>query len=87
MIDVEVPIGLIWLLRWLLFLGPLTALIVLSVQKRDDYRVLVGTLFAFLYGVGTIFITHLAFMEQYFCLLNPWCLLARVGFSGRYSYF
>jgi len=58
MIDVEVPIGLIWLLRWLLFLGPLTALIVLSVQKRDDYRVLVGTLFAFLYGVGTIFITH-----------------------------
>lgn len=58
MIDIEVPVGFIWLLRWLLFLGPLTALMILSARKKDDYRALVGTLFAFLYGVGTIFITH-----------------------------
>lgn len=58
MIDIEIHIGWIWLLRWALFLGPLFALMILGWKKRSSYTTLVGTLFAFLYGVGTIFITH-----------------------------
>ena len=58
MIDVEIPIGLIWLLRWLLFLFPLGAITVLAWINRHKSRVLIGALFAFLYGAGTIFITH-----------------------------
>lgn len=58
MIDIEIPVGWIWLLRWMLFLVPLFAVMILGWKKRSSYRTLVGTLFAFLYGVGTIFITH-----------------------------
>jgi len=58
MLDFEIPIGWIWLLRWLLFLLPLAAILFLGWRNRATPRVLVGALFAFLYGVGTIFITH-----------------------------
>lgn len=58
MIDVEIPVGWIWLLRWMLFLAPLFAVMILGWKRRSSYRTLVGTLFAFLYGVGTIFMTH-----------------------------
>lgn len=58
MIDVEVPAPLIWLLRWTLFLGPLAAVMFLGWRLRSQHRKLVGCLFAFLYGVGTIFATH-----------------------------
>ena len=58
MLDFDVPIGLIWLLRWGLFLFPLIAISILGWKYRERPRVLIGALFAFLYGVGTIFITH-----------------------------
>lgn len=58
MIDIDLPIGWIWLLRWMLFLVPLFAVIVLGWKNRGRQRTLVGTLFAFLYGAGTLFITH-----------------------------
>jgi len=58
MIDFDVPVGWIWLLRWLLFLGPLLAVMIFGWRNRDSYPTLVGSLFAFLYGLGTIFITH-----------------------------
>lgn len=58
MIDIHVPVAFIWLLRWLLFLGPLFAFIFLAWQVRENERTLVGCLFAFLYGIGTIFATH-----------------------------
>ena len=58
MIDIDIPVGWIWFLRWVLFLGPLIALLILASHKRQDHRALVATLFAFLYGAGTIFIIH-----------------------------
>ena len=58
MIDVDIPLGWIWLLRWSLFLVPLFAVIILVWKKRSSHRTLVGTFFAFLYGAGTTFITH-----------------------------
>lgn len=58
MIDIEIPVGWIWLLRWALFLVPLFAVVILGWKKRSNPRALTGTLFAFLYGLGTIFITH-----------------------------
>ncbi len=58
MIDFDIPIGWIWLLRWVLFLGPLLATMVLGWLNRANRAALVGSFFAFLYGVGTIFMTH-----------------------------
>jgi len=58
MINLDIPVGWIWLLRWMLFLCPIIAIMVLGWLTRDDNRKLVGALFAFLYGLGTIFITH-----------------------------
>lgn len=58
MIDVDIPLGWIWFLRWSLFLVPLFSVIILVWKKRSSHRTLVGTFFAFLYGAGTTFITH-----------------------------
>lgn len=58
MIALDLPIPLLWALRWLLFLGPLAAFVILAHRVRHDRRTLVGTLFAFLYGLGLIFVTH-----------------------------
>lgn len=47
-----------WALRWLLLLGPI-ALVVLALRlKPANRRQQIGALFAFLYGLGTIFIGH-----------------------------
>ena len=58
MIELSLPLPLLWLLRWLLFLGPLTAVLVLGWRERRNVRALVAGLFAFLYGLGLIFVTH-----------------------------
>ncbi|MEQ1694685.1 MAG: hypothetical protein ABL901_02490 [Hyphomicrobiaceae bacterium] len=58
MIELSLPVWLLWLLRWVLFLAPLAATLVLAHKRRDKPRALIGGLFAFLYGLGTIFVTH-----------------------------
>ncbi len=58
MIELKLPVWLLWLLRWGLFLVPLAATLVLANGRRDEPRALVGGLFAFLYGLGAIFVTH-----------------------------
>jgi protein-S-isoprenylcysteine O-methyltransferase Ste14 len=59
MIAIDLPEPLLWALRWLLFLGPFAAAIYLGARVRHDQRTLVGCLFAFLYGLGLIFATHI----------------------------
>ncbi|WP_308915991.1 methyltransferase family protein [Jannaschia sp. LMIT008] len=51
------PEPLLWALRWVLFLGPLGASAWLMAREPDPRR-RVGALFAGLYGLGTIFVTH-----------------------------
>lgn len=58
MIALDLPAPLLWALRWFLFLGPLAAFVILARLVRYDRRALVGCLFAFLYGLGLIFVTH-----------------------------
>jgi hypothetical protein len=58
MIALDLPVQLLWAMRWLLFLGPLAAVIYLGLRVRHNERALVGCLFAFLYGLGMIFATH-----------------------------
>jgi protein-S-isoprenylcysteine O-methyltransferase Ste14 len=58
MIAMDLPEPLLWALRWLLFLGPLVATIHLVARNRHQRRTLVGCLFAFLYGLGLIFGSH-----------------------------
>lgn len=58
MIHVELPEPLLWALRWLLFLGPVGALLLLLRGRDLQDRQLVGALFAFLYGLALIFATH-----------------------------
>lgn len=58
MIALDLPAPWLWALRWLLFLGPLTAFAVLALGIRFERRRLVACLFAFLYGLGLIFVTH-----------------------------
>ncbi|HEX8556113.1 MAG TPA: hypothetical protein VF695_15510, partial [Sphingomonas sp.] len=59
MIAWDLPAPLLWALRWALFLGPLIAALVLGWRWRGERRMLVGALFAFLYGVGTVFAMHM----------------------------
>lgn len=58
MIAMDLPEPLLWALRWALFLGPMAAAIYLAMRYRHDPRTLVGCLFAFLYGLGLIFASH-----------------------------
>lgn len=58
MIQLDLPEPLLWALRWLLFLGPVGALLLLLQRRGSDRRQLVGALFAFLYGFALIFATH-----------------------------
>lgn len=58
MIAIDLPEPLLWGLRWLLFLGPFAAAVYLGAKIHQDQRTLVGCLFAFLYGLGLIFATH-----------------------------
>ncbi len=59
MIALGLPEPYLWALRWALFIGPGVALLVLLRLRRPDPRQQVGCLFAFLYGLGLIFPTHL----------------------------
>ncbi|MCW2389596.1 protein-S-isoprenylcysteine O-methyltransferase Ste14 [Sphingobium sp. B11D3B] len=58
MIDVDLPAPMMWALRWLLFLGPVGAVLVMAHANRTDQRKIVGGLFSFLYGFAMIFVTH-----------------------------
>jgi protein-S-isoprenylcysteine O-methyltransferase Ste14 len=58
MMAIEFPVQLLWALRWLLFLGPLAAVVFLVTRNHPSNRTIVGCLFAFLYGLGLIFATH-----------------------------
>jgi len=58
-IALDLPLPLMWALRWALFLGPLLAVLLLGWWRRRDKRMLIGALFAFLYGLGLIFVTHM----------------------------
>ncbi len=63
MIALDLPLPLMWTLRWALFLGPLVAALLLGWWRRHDKRMLIGALFAFLYGLGLIFVTHMLAMR------------------------
>lgn len=58
MIDIDLPREWLWALRWALFLGPLAAVLLLGARHRHEPRVIIGGLFAFLYGFAMIFATH-----------------------------
>lgn len=58
MIAIHLPEPLLWALRWLLFLGPLGAMLLMARAHMAQERKLVGGLFAFLYGFAMIFTTH-----------------------------
>ncbi len=58
MLDFRFAEPWLWALRWLLFLAPLAAVIVLASKRRNDQRCLVACLFAFIYGVALILGTH-----------------------------
>ncbi|CAA2145083.1 methyltransferase family protein [Methylobacterium bullatum] len=63
MIALNLPLPLLWALRWALLLGPLAVVMLLGWRARHDQRMLVGALFAFLYGLGTIFATHMVAIQ------------------------
>ena len=52
------PEPLMWLLRWVLLLGPLALLVVLTRWRRPSHRQQVAAFFAFLYGLSAVFMTH-----------------------------
>jgi protein-S-isoprenylcysteine O-methyltransferase Ste14 len=54
-------------LRHMLFLGPLALCVLLFHQRRDNKRLLVGAVFAFLYGLPLVFVSHMAA-----CQLGLW---------------
>lgn len=58
MLSVAFPEPLMLVLRWMLLLGPLGLVLFLSIFRETTLRVRIGALFAFLYGVPSIFITH-----------------------------
>lgn len=59
MIALDLPLPLMWALRWALFLGPLALVMLLGWRARFNERMLIGALFAFLYGTGVVFVTHM----------------------------
>jgi protein-S-isoprenylcysteine O-methyltransferase Ste14 len=58
-IALDLPLPLMWALRWALFLGPLVLVMLLGWRARFNKRMLIGALFAFLYGTGVVFVTHM----------------------------
>ncbi len=63
MIALELPLPLVWALRWALFLGPLSGSLFFGWRARCDDRALVGALFAFLYGAALIFAMHMLALQ------------------------
>ncbi|MEM6536617.1 MAG: methyltransferase [Pseudomonadota bacterium] len=62
MINLLLPEPLMWALRWALLLGPIALVILVATSKKVSRRAQVGALFALLYGLGTVFVTHQAAM-------------------------
>lgn len=58
MLAFELPEPLMLALRWLLFLGPMALVWVFGFVRETTHRAKIGGLFAFLYGLPMIFITH-----------------------------
>ena len=58
MIALDLPEPLMLALRWLLLIGPLFLVFVMAFLRTTTPREKIGGLFAFLYGVPIIFITH-----------------------------
>lgn len=52
------PEPLMWLLRWVLLLGPLVLLAILVRWRHPSHRQQVAAFFAFLYGLSAVFATH-----------------------------
>lgn len=64
MIALHLPEPLLWALRWLLLLGPLGLVMVMVRWRRIGRRGRIGGLFAFLYGLGMIQVTHALALEM-----------------------
>jgi len=58
-IALDLPLPLMWALRLALFLGPLALVMLLGWRTRFNRRMLIGALFALLYGTGVVFVTHM----------------------------
>lgn len=58
MIAFDLPEPLMLALRWLLLLGPIVLVLVMAVARDLTTRAKIGGLFAFLYGLPMIFVTH-----------------------------
>jgi len=52
------PPAVLFLLRHALFLGPLAAVVLMMLWRRNEKRMIVGALFSFLYGLPLLFIDH-----------------------------
>ncbi|MEP3629731.1 MAG: methyltransferase [Hyphomicrobiales bacterium] len=58
MLEVDLPEPLMLALRWLLLLGPICLVLWFAFVRETSVRAKIGGLFAFLYGLPMIFITH-----------------------------
>ena len=58
MIDLLLPESWMLTLRWLLLLGPVFLALVMVRMRRLSQRAKIAGLFAFLYGVAVVFVTH-----------------------------
>lgn len=58
MLEFQVPEPLMLALRWLLLIGPIGIVLFFSSVRETSDRAKIGALFAFLYGVPTVFVTH-----------------------------
>ncbi|WP_420415178.1 methyltransferase family protein [Roseibium sp.] len=58
MLNLDLPEPLMLALRWLLLLGPICLVMFFAFLRETPRRAKIGGLFAFLYGVPLIFVTH-----------------------------
>jgi len=58
MIDLSLPESWMLALRWLLLLGPVCLALVMVQLRHLTHRAQIAGLFAFLYGVAIVFVTH-----------------------------
>ena len=58
MIDLSLPLSWMLALRWLLLLGPVCLALVMGRVRRLSQRAQIAGLFAFLYGVAMVFVSH-----------------------------
>lgn len=58
MIEMALPLPLMLALRWILLLGPLLLVVVMVRMRKLSKSRQIGGLFAFLYGVAIVFISH-----------------------------